>query len=601
MFGKSIKLLMLVVVFVLLTANLISCAPSATEEPTQPPEPTKAAAEPTKAPEPTKTPEPTQPPEPKETSIVIAIPEDPPSFNGAVTDTGYEQLVMELTLLGLTDIDADGNILLELAAELPTEENGGVVIDWDEWTMNVTWKMRDDVYWADGEPVTADDIVFTWEAMSNEETGIWQYGSDYTASIEKLDDYSFTVYYSSIFPGYLTQFGNENVVMWPEHYCDAEQGFVSWDCARDPLSNGPYLLKEWETGDHLTFVRNPNYYQEGKPYIDKILVKIVPDEAVSRQMMIEGEVDIGMWLSETDVDALKDVPNVEISFSPSTRWAFRLIPNLAAKGSLDSVANPHPILSDVRVRQAMRMAIDVDTISEQIFLGYVEPIWTEMFRPPYNSCGIPRPEYNPDGAKALLEKAGWTDEDGDGIRECHGCETGAEDGYVMSMEFIIYAEYGEALELAQQLIAEQLADIGIGTELGKLEGGIMWADYGSGGTEQNGNFELNMWDDGYFGLDPTDYMWSFYHTAAQEPDWGWNVGRWSNEDFDALSDESYTLDEEYRKELFCQMAEILDEELPHILLWSAINADGHSTRVEGVQATINDIVTWNVADWKIVE
>jgi len=71
--------------------------------------------------------------------------------------------------------------------------------------------------------------------------------------------------------------------------------------------------------------------------------------------------------------------------------------------------------------------------------------------------------------------------------------------------------------------------------------------------------------------------------------------------FDALSDESYTLDEEYRKELFCQMAEILDEELPHILLWSAINADGHSTRVEGVQATINDIVTWNVADWKIVE
>jgi len=157
------------------------------------------------------------------------------------------------------------------------------------------------------------------------------------------------------------------------------------------------------------------------------------------------------------------------------------------------------------------------------------------------------------------------------------------------------------LELAQQLIAEQLADIGIGTELGKLEGGIMWADYGSGGTEQNGNFELNMWDDGYFGLDPTDYMWSFYHTAAQEPDWGWNVGRWSNEDFDALSDESYTLDEEYRKELFCQMAEILDEELPHILLWSAINADGHSTRIEGVQATINDIVTWNVADWKIVE
>jgi len=66
-------------------------------------------------------------------------------------------------------------------------------------------------------------------------------------------------------------------------------------------------------------------------------------------------------------------------------------------------------------------------------------------------------------------------------------------------------------------------------------------------------------------------------------------------------DEAYTLDEEYRKELFCQMAEILDAELPQIILWTEIDADGYSTRLEGVQATINDLVTWNVADWKIVE
>ncbi len=601
MFGKKFKTLMLLTIFVLLVASLASCgSDDEDEEPTDAP---VEQVEATTAPVATEEPAPPPPTEvPEETSIVIAIPEDPPSFNGAVTDTGYEQLVMELTLLGLTDLDADGNIILELAAELPTEENGGVVVDWDEWTMNVTWKLRDDIYWADGEPVTADDVVFTWDAMASEETGIWTEGSDYTDSIEKVDDYTFIVYYNSIFPGYRTQFGNEDLVMWPEHYCDAEQGFVSWDCARDPLSNGPYLLKEWETGDHLTFVRNPNYYEEGKPHIDKIFVRIVPDEAVSRQMMIEGDIDVGMWLSEMDVEVLKDVPNVKVSFSPSLRWVFRLIPNLAAKGSIDAEADPHPFLSDVRVRQAMRMAIDVDTISEQIFLGYAEPVWTEMFRPPYDSCGIPRPEYNPDAAKALLEEAGWIDEDGDGIRECHGCETGADEGYVMSMEFMIYAEYGEALELSQQLIAEQFKEIGIGTELGMLEGGIMWADYGANGTEQTGNFELNMWDDGYSGIDPTDSpLWSFYHSAAQEPDWGWNVVRWSNEDYDALSDETYTVDEEYRTELFCQMAEILDEELPQILLWSAINADGHSTRVEGVQSTINDVVTWNVADWEIVE
>jgi ABC-type transport system substrate-binding protein len=68
-----------------------------------------------------------------------------------------------------------------------------------------------------------------------------------------------------------------------------------------------------------------------------------------------------------------------------------------------------------------------------------------------------------------------------------------------------------------------------------------------------------------------------------------------------LIDETYTLDEEYRQEVFCQIADILDQDVPEILLWSQIDADAYSTRVEGVQATINDVMTWNVADWKVVE
>jgi ABC-type transport system substrate-binding protein len=110
-----------------------------------------------------------------------------------------------------------------------------------------------------------------------------------------------------------------------------------------------------------------------------------------------------------------------------------------------------------------------------------------------------------------------------------------------------------------------------------------------------------MWDDGYQGLDPTDHLWVYYYSDAALPDYGWNIGRWYNEDFDALLDEAYTLDEEYRKEVFCQLAEILEEELPQIILWTEVDADGYNTRVEGVQATVNDIMTWNVADWKVVE
>ena len=143
------------------------------------------------------------------------IAEDPPSFNPMVADTGYDALVMELVMLGMTDIDPQGNVFPELAAELPTAENGGVVIDEEAGTMSVTWKMREDVLWQDGKPVIADDVLFTWNAISDPDNGTWIPGSDYIDSVEQVDQYSFVVNYNTIYPGYLTQFGGEQLAVWP--------------------------------------------------------------------------------------------------------------------------------------------------------------------------------------------------------------------------------------------------------------------------------------------------------------------------------------------------------------------------------------------------
>ena len=398
---------------------------------------------------------------PEKSQITIVIAEDPPTFNGAINQSGFDTLVMELALLGLADIDEEGNAYPELAVELPTVENGDVVIDEENGTMDVTWKLRQDIKWEDGVPVTADDVIFTYEAVVDEETGYWIPGIDYVDSVEKIDDYTAVVHYSTIYPGYLTQFGGYLMVIWPAHYCDPEQGFANWDCGLQPLSNGPFVLKEWVQNDHLTFERNPNYFEVGKPTIDEIVVKIVPDGAVRKQMLINGDADLDMWTSENIIAELKDVPNVEVSISPVDRWVMRIFFNLAAKGTTDPVATPHPINSDLRVRQAIQMAIDTKTIADTFWFGYARQVWTEFFRPPYNTCDIPQPVYDPEAAKALLEEAGWIDQDGDGIRECHGCTTGAEDGYKMEMEFITYSEYGETLDLTQEYIAEKLAEIGI--------------------------------------------------------------------------------------------------------------------------------------------
>jgi peptide/nickel transport system substrate-binding protein len=536
-----------------------------------------------------------------ESSITILIPQDPLGFNGLVADTGYEALVGEMVYLAVSEIDPEGNIFPELAVEIPTQENGGVIVDEDAWTMDVTWKLRDDVYWADGEQLTADDVIFTWNAITDPEMGIWVDGVDYTDSVEKVDDFTFVVHYNSVFPGYQTQFGGENFAIYPEHFCDASQGFTAWDCNREPLSDGPYILDEWVTGDHLTFVKNSNFYMDGQPAIDKVIVQIVPEDSVRKTMMLEGDADVNVWLTELDVSDLLDKPGVNVSFSPTQRWVFRLIPNLAARGTIDSIATPHPVFSDVKVRKALRMGIDVDTIINDIFMGYPQPVWTEFFRPPYDVCDIPRPAYDPEGAKALLEEAGWSDTDSDGVRECHGCAS-AEEGYTMSVELMTYGEYGEELELAQQLIGEMMQAIGFEVKLSVVEGAVLWADYESGGIEQNGEFDINMYDDGYPGYDPTDnQLWYYYYSEAALPDNGWNVGRWINSDFDALLDEAYTLDEDYRKEVFCQIGQLLDDQLPQILLWSAIGADAFSTRIQGAQSTTNDLPTWNIAEWTLTQ
>jgi peptide/nickel transport system substrate-binding protein len=540
---------------------------------------------------------PTSPAQGQEKVVTFAIAEDPPSFNPLVADTGYDTLVSRLVMMGMTTIDPQGQVIPRLAAELPTLENGGVVVDETTGTMDVTWKMRPDVSWADGEKVTADDVIFTYDAITNPDTGSWMQGLDYIDSVEKVDDTTFIVHYSSIYPGYLTQFGGEQVMIWPKHYCDAAQGFVSWDCGRKPLSNGPFLLEEWVAGDHLTFVRNPNYFEPAKPLIDKVIVRIVPEETVRKTMITKGDVDVLMWATESVTHDLEGVPNVKVSISPTSRWVMRLFMNLAARGSTDPVADPHPIFSDVQVRRAIQQAIDVDVISQQIFHGYGKPVWTEFFRAPY-ICDIPRPEYNPDAAAKLLEDAGWTDSNGDGVRECNGCAS-AEPGYPMKVELITYKEYGEPLELTQQLIAEMLGKIGIQAQLTVVEGSVLWADYQSGGIEQRGDFDIDLYDDGYPGIDPTDFIWQYYHTDSATPDQGWNVGRWMNPDFDALLGEAYTLDESARKDAFCQMAQMLNDQLPQVLLFSTINADAYRDRIQGVQSNVNDIVTWNVADWKI--
>jgi len=532
-------------------------------------------------------------------SITVVVPEEPPSFNAVISDTGYDALVMHMTLLGMTGIDPQGNIYPVLATELPTQDNGDLVVDEQAGTMDVTWKMRKDVVWADGKPVTADDVLFTYEAVKDPTNGFAIPGLDLVTGVDKIDDYTFRVHFSAIYPAYLTFLGGRQIVIWPKHYCKPEQGYTNWDCGRNPLSDGPYTLKEWVTGDHLTFVRNPKYFEPGKPKIDQIIVRVVPDASVRETMMRQGDADLLMWATEQVASDLKNVSNVKLSISPTSRWVMRLFINLAAKGATDPEAQPNPFFGDVRVRQAIRAAIDVDKITSSVWYGYAQPVWTEFFRPPYNTCNIPRPKYDLEAAKALLDQAGWV-AGSDGIRVCKGCQY-AQEGDRFKFELLTYSEYGDPLIQTQQLIGEMLKAVGIQADLTQAQGSVIWADAASGGIEQSGNFNMDLYDDGYAGIDPSYFLSYYYSSAAAEPDQGWNVVRFKNAEFDSLLDQANTLNQQDRQTAFCQMAQLLDQQLPQILLFTTLNAEAYSTRLANIEANLNSVVSWNVADWALAK
>jgi ABC-type transport system substrate-binding protein len=132
-----------------------------------------------------------------------------------------------------------------------------------------------------------------------------------------------------------------------------------------------------------------------------------------------------------------------------------------------------------------------------------------------------------------------------------------------------------------------------------VEGSVLWDLAENGGIEQSGNFDIDIWDDGYAGVDPTDYLQETYSIAAMTPGNGWNFSRWNNPAADALIGEAYTLDEQTRKDTFCAIGDFINAEVPIIHLFTVPNADAYSARITGVQSSVNDLVTWNIADWTL--
>jgi peptide/nickel transport system substrate-binding protein len=532
----------------------------------------------------------------QEEAIIISIPIDPPSFNAYLNDTGYEALVGELVYGALAEIGPDGNYYPELAADLPTLANGGLSED----GLTVTWKLRPGLLWSDGQPFTSADIAYTWQSFKD--SRIWAPGFDLIDAIETPDPQTAIVHYRQFYPNYLIQFGGNGTGVFPAHYCGPTDQMLFWDCNFEPISTGPFVLDQWLRGVRLAFAPNPNYYIPDRPLAKQLVVEIQPDPDFRRRNLERGNAHLDLWPEDPALTLMENNENVSVFVTNPARFVLRLVPNLSAFGSADP-DQPHPILANPKIREAIRYAVDVNRLNDEVFQSRAIPVDTELSQ---FGCQLPHYDFNPGLASALLDEAGWRllNPEEDPVRACQGCGT-AKEGTPLVLKSYTYEEFGDELITAHRMIEEMLLEVGVKLEREVVEGGNLWDTWENNGLEMRGNFDLDLWDDGYFGVDPTIYMADYFDPRSiptrDNPIAGLNFSRYRNPTligvFDALRS---PLPNNRRRTLLCELATILYQDLPHMPLLALPDRYGINHNLQGVQPHIYDTVTWNAAEWRLV-
>lgn len=529
-------------------------------------------------------------------TVTLIIPEEPATLNYYAADAAIVRQVAEaVSMTGLTTVDEKGEFIPVLAAELPTQANGGLSSD----LSTVTWKLRPDLKWSDGQPLTSDDIKFTWEAISNPDAGALAGtgGFDLIESVETPDALTAVVKYSTPSPGYLSQFAYG---LLPRHATGAPADMANWEWNRKPVGAGPFILADWKSGESITLERNPNYFEPGKPYLDKLIFRTIPEAAAQTAIMLQGDAQVHLWPGEdqADYDALLAGKAKQV-LVPGI-WNMAIDFNLSQPFDKDpSAGAPHPILGDIRVRQAIAQAIDYDTLVRDVMRGAVKPS-TNPFAYGWYECDIPRKYgFDSEAARSLLAEAGWV-EGSDGIRVAKGAMY-AEDGTRLSLELQGYTNY-EPLDRTEQFIVENLKAIGVEARIQNYDFSIIFGSYEDGSPRQVGDYDLLIFDRG-FTIEPqgeVESIWQSNQIPSPENPSGGNYFRWVNTGADAdIAAAGSTFDLEKRKEAYCQLGEKISDELPQIYLYIFQDGYGFSDKLTGYTVSTWGSMTWGAQNWKL--
>ena len=440
--------------------------------------------------------------------------------------------------------------------------------------LDLTFKLRRDVRWHDGQPFTADDVVFTYETMVNPKTPT-AYGGDFKTveEVKAVDPYTVHVRYKQPNAKALQSWG---IWMLPKHLLEAaaREGKLreAPQNRTNPVGTGPYLFKEWKSGEKVVLVANPNYF-EGRPFISRVVYRIIPSSATTF-----------LELKAKGVDGAK---LTALQFKRQTEYpAFR-----KAYTKYQYAANVYVYLgmnlrdqrfADRRVRQAFAHAINKHEIIDGVRLGLAREA-TGPYKPgtwQYNA-NVHQYPFDPAKARALLASAGWTATDSDGFL--------VKNGQRFKFDLLLAQGSDEGRKVAE-IIQSSFKDIGVQVEIRVIEWAALLKEY-----IKKRNFEavILAW-----GVTPDPDQYDIWHSSKTSPDELNRIGYANAEVDDLLEKGRGTCVEADRKKYYDRLQEVLAEDQPIVFLYFRDGLPVVSSRVRGiVPAPIG--INYNFNEWYV--
>ena len=502
----------------------------------------------------------------------------------------------------LMTVSADGTFSPVLAAEVPSKDNGGLSAD----GKTVTYKLKQGIKWADGQPFTADDVVFTYQFITTPETAATTFGSYVdVASVEAVDPMTVRVTFKSPTGGWYVPFVGESGQIIPKHALQQYVGATSRDAPfnQKAFGTGPYMVQDFKPGDVLTLVPNPTYREPSKPFFSEIDIKGGGDApSAARAVLQTGEYDYA-WNLQVEANVLNGLMQSgkgELVTGAGGGVEQLLMnqsdPNTEIDGERSSLKSKHPFLTDVRVREAMALAVDRKTMAEQLY-GPTGDATANILTTPTNLASKNTSiEYNIDKANQILDQAGYT-RGSDGIRVTPSGER---------MHVVYQTTINSLRQKEQDIVKSGWQQIGIETELKSVDASVFFsADAGNPDTNSHFYTDVEMYTTTFGSPFPLNFMKAFYSgnpdtdVAQQSNKWaGRNYTRWISSDYNTLLDQVKSeTDTQKAQQLWIQLNDLVINNYITIPLIDRKSADGKIKSLQGPNLTPFDDWSWNIADW----